>query len=593
MKAQQIGLSFPMINQPSKVVFHGLSFELPSKGLVVITGDSGIGKTSLLSMISGQKKPTKGKIIYPKNWKLNPPLYLEDQLSLVPTWHIKDFIVHPDTNNDLDQLGLPLHTRKKRFQELSGGQKMRVMVALFFSQPSACYLLDEPTHALDDALRRCMIEFLTNQANNQLIVVATHDADLIAQANHELKMCSAYESKWIDHQFNAGTFIKEQKVSLPMRKHWLKKLFWLHRGQWLGVTLTIASMMIHVGLLLTGFIQHSFVQQQQQYLELEKLEPFLWIQEVQQTDIHQSPFHLTKSQAPDLQQLSLAMSMVPDARVMISIAEWFPSSISIENIIFNVRFIDIPYQEDRLSVFWIYPNVTLPTSLEISTRKIIDTMPIFSFGRELTTIDKRPIQSWFEPPQILLSYWQWLHLLQTNTALVNGEEVTYLDMYQAIHPPASLLIHDPGGTVKNILQSNLNLHDWTIHQSIEKTYELKHLLLASTRTLTQFIFMGLWILGLFVWSTRLHWIYQNHHGQWRWLLLLHFPIRSIWQAISSKTFLSGLMILSILQFIFIFLMNRSYLIPGSTLISMVMIGLLVALIEHISRYLILLWYGHA
>jgi ABC-type cobalamin/Fe3+-siderophores transport system ATPase subunit len=351
MKAQQIGLSFPMINQPSKVVFHGLSFELPSKGLVVITGDSGIGKTSLLSMISGQKKPIKGKIIYPKSWKANPPLYLEDQLSLVPTWHIKDFIIQPDTNNDLDQLGLPFHTRKKRFQELSGGQKTRVMVALFFSQPSACYLLDEPTHALDAALRRCMIEFLTNQANSQLIVVATHDADLIAQANHELKMVSAYESKWRDHQFNAGTFIKEQKVNLSMRKHWLKKLFWLHRGHSLGGTLTIASMMIHVGLLLTGFIQHSFVQQQQQYLELEKLEPFLSIQEVQQTDIHQSPFQLTKSQAPDFQQLSFAMSMVPDARVMISIAEWFPSSISIDNVSFNMRFIDIPYQEDRLSVF--------------------------------------------------------------------------------------------------------------------------------------------------------------------------------------------------------------------------------------------------
>ena len=171
MKALHIGLSFPMINQPSKVVFHGLSFELPSKGLVVITGDSGIGKTSLLSMISGQKKPTKGKIIYPKNWKLNPPLYLEDQLSLVPTWHINDFMAHPDTNDDLHQLGLPLHTRKKRFQELSGGQKIRVMVALFFSQPSSCYLLDEPTHALDEALRRSMIEFLTNHANNRLIVV--------------------------------------------------------------------------------------------------------------------------------------------------------------------------------------------------------------------------------------------------------------------------------------------------------------------------------------------------------------------------------------------------------------------------------------
>jgi len=594
MKAHRVGLSFSFTNRPSKVVFHGLSFELPTKGLVVITGDSGIGKTSLLAMISGQKKPTKGNFFYPKSWKKNPPVYLEDQLYLVPSWHIHDFIVKPETNDYLNQLGLPLHSRKKRFGELSGGQKIRVMVALFFSQPSACYLLDEPTHALDDELRMNMIEFLSKQATHQLIVVATHDTELISRANHELTMQSAYESRWTDHQFNAGTSNQETTPRRQsMTKSWLSKLFWLHRGRWLGLTLTFASMVTHLGLLFTGLISHSLVQQTNRYVALKKIEPFFMIQEVQATDIYESPFQLVKSKAPDPQQLSSALSMIPSARVMTSIAEWFPTSIQIQEVTFDLRFIDIPYQEDAISVFWIHPHMHLPTYLKVSLIKIPESMPSFSYEKALHIIDQRPIQSWFEPPQILLSYWQWLHLLHSNSATVNGEVMSFFSIYQTIYPPSSVIVHDPHGTVKDILTSNPVHHPWTLTQPIEKTYQLKHLLLDSASVLTQCIFIGLWMLGLFVWSTRLHWIYQNHHGQWRWLLLLHLSSRKIWQAISLRTFLSGFITLGIIQWLFVAMITIWHLIPGSSFMNTFVIGSVIYLIQQISRFIMLHWYAHA
>jgi ABC-type lipoprotein export system ATPase subunit len=594
MKALRIGLSFSSIHHPSKVVFHGLTFELPTKGLVVITGDSGVGKTSLLAMISGLKKPTKGKLIYPNNWKKSPPLYLEDQLSLVPSWRIKDFVFKPEINDFLNQLNLPIHSRKKRFGELSGGQKIRVMIALFFSQPSACYLLDEPTHALDEGLRHQMIKFLTTQAMHQLIVVATHDAELIARANHELKMQSVYESKWIDHQFDAGKPNQEPKPSYQnMTTYWFHKLFWLHRGRWLGLTLTLASMIIHVGLLFTGVITYSLVRQTNRYVALNRLEPFLTIQEVQETDIYESPFQLVKSQAPDPQQLSSALAMIPEAKVVTSIAEWFPATIQIQEVTFNLRFIDIPYQQDFISVLWIHPRIHLPTYLEVSLNKMPESMPFFSYQKALRIIDQRPIQSWFEPPQILLSYWQWLHLLQSNTVNINGEVMSFLTLYETMFPPSSVLIHDPGGTVKDILTLHSSDHAWTLTQAIDKTYQLKHVLLDSAKSLTQFVFIGLWILGLFIWSTRLHWIYQNHHHQWRWLWLLHLCKKKIWQAVTLRTFLSGFITLGIVQWMFFIMMNTWHVIPGSTFISMFLIGSAVYLLQQISRFMMLSWYAYA
>jgi hypothetical protein len=285
--------------------------------------------------------------------------------------------------------------------------------------------------------------------------------------------------------------------------------------------------------------------------------------------------------------------MVPDARVFTTIAEWFPTSMHIQDIRFDLRFIDLPYQENQISVYWIYPNIDLPTYLAISSSPLMAPMPTFSYAKELTIIDKRPIQSWFEPPQILLSYWQWLHLLQSNTAFVNGEETNFFTIYQRMQPPSSVLVHDPSGAVKDILTKNPHHHPWTLISSIEKTYELKHLLLDSTRTLTQGIFIGLWLLELFIWSTRLHWIYQNHHPQWRWLLLLHLPMKRMWQTISIRTFLIGFVTLGIVQWLFIYLVDTWQFIPASTLVTMVVIGWVIYLVQQINRYVILHWYGHA
>jgi hypothetical protein len=47
------------------------------------------------------------------------------------------------------------------------------------------------------------------------------------------------------------------------------------------------------------------------------------------------------------------------------------------------------------------------------------------------------------------------------------------------------------------------------------------------------------------------------------------------------------------QWLFIFVNHHWHLIPGSTSITMLMVGTFIYLIQHISRYLILRWYGHA
>lgn len=593
MKANRIGLTYSSLKRKPKIVFHGLSFCLPAKGLVVITGDSGIGKTSLLSIISGQKKPTQGTITLPKIWQQAPPLYLEDQLACIGSWRVGDYLHQPQSNEALRDLGMLSHTQKKKFQALSGGQKIRLMVALFFSQPSACYLLDEPTHALDLALREKMITFLRKQSRERLVVIATHDAELIGVADHELKMLSAFQATWVNHPTQTIHPISSMIKGKSMVTHWLKKLYWLHRGRWLGGLLTFASMLIHIGLLVTGFIHQSLVQPASLYQQLERLEPFLTIQQVETTAIQESPFQLIKSFAPDPLQLAQAIALVEDATVLTSIAEWFPSTIEIQGVAFSLRFVDIPYQEAFISVVWIYPPITLPLSLALSTLRQADDIPQFHYQHHLQVIDQRPVKNWFESPQILLSYWQWLQLMQAETITINHVETTYLHLYQTKVPPSSVTIYDPSGRVKKVLSDAQDQHPWTMNRALEGTYALNHLLVDTTRTMTQILFLGLWILAMVVWWTRLHWIYQNHHWQWRWLLLLHVPLRKIWRAISFLTFVYGFILLTLSGMGVIFILDAFKLIPGSSVLVMTGIGFVIATIQHISRWLLLNWYAHA
>jgi hypothetical protein len=70
-------------------------------------------------------------------------------------------------------------------------------------------------------------------------------------------------------------------------------------------------------------------------------------------------------------------------------------------------------------------------------------------------------------------------------------------------------------------------------------------------------------------------------------------MKRMWQAISFRTFLSGFVTLGIVQWLFIYLVSTWQFIPGSTLVTMVVIGWVIYLVQQSNRYVILHWYGHA
>jgi iron complex transport system ATP-binding protein len=79
------------------------------------------------------------------------------------------------------------HLAQRRFDELSGGEARRVILAQAVCQGAKCLLLDEPTAGLDPAHARAVFEMLRAQCDaGSAAVICTHDLDLALRYGHTM-----------------------------------------------------------------------------------------------------------------------------------------------------------------------------------------------------------------------------------------------------------------------------------------------------------------------------------------------------------------------------------------------------------------------
>jgi len=89
----------------------------------------------------------------------------------------------------VDRVGLSdrIHHRPT---ELSGGQAQRVAIARSMVNAPSLILLDEPTGAVDTETAQQLVELLKrlNREEQVTIVIVTHDLDIAAQANRQIRL---------------------------------------------------------------------------------------------------------------------------------------------------------------------------------------------------------------------------------------------------------------------------------------------------------------------------------------------------------------------------------------------------------------------
>ena len=189
------------------VALDNVSFSVNKGEFVAIVGHSGLGKSTLLHLIGGVDRPTKGKVIVEGNdiYTLNDDnlaIFRRRQVgliyqfyNLIPILNVEENIVLPleldgkkvdknELNELLDTLGLT-NRRTHLPNELSGGQQQRTSIGRAIITHPAIILADEPTGNLDSKASEEIMELLklSNKKYKQTIIMITHNLELAAQAD--------------------------------------------------------------------------------------------------------------------------------------------------------------------------------------------------------------------------------------------------------------------------------------------------------------------------------------------------------------------------------------------------------------------------
>lgn len=169
----------------------GVTFSVKKGEFVALLGPNGAGKTTTVEMIEGIQKPTNGRIfISGREWNGNEQelrntisLSLQetrfiDKLRVTETVQLfASFYRLPQgrVNEVITTVGLD-DKRKSYVQNLSGGQRQKLALAIALLNNAELMLLDEPTTGLDPTARREIWNILMSlkQSKNTSLILTTH-----------------------------------------------------------------------------------------------------------------------------------------------------------------------------------------------------------------------------------------------------------------------------------------------------------------------------------------------------------------------------------------------------------------------------------
>lgn len=161
-------------------IFRDFSYKFDEKGLYLILGKSGVGKTTLLRIIAGIDKNFEGDVI---GGGIHSSSFAFQEYRLFPTLSALENVYLEKKENErqakelLISLGLPEESFSALPSELSGGMKQRVSIARAFFKSAPVLCLDEPTKEIgkDNAAR--LIQLIRAESEKRLIIVVTHNEE--------------------------------------------------------------------------------------------------------------------------------------------------------------------------------------------------------------------------------------------------------------------------------------------------------------------------------------------------------------------------------------------------------------------------------
>lgn len=193
MEIQKVRYSY----DNKRKVLNGISTALDEGKMYAILGQSGCGKTTLLSLLGGLDSPVDGQILYDgqdikklglANHRKNNVAFIFQSYNLIDYLTPKENVALTAKLSPqpiLERVGLTEEECKRNVLKLSGGQQQRVAIARALASDTKVILADEPTGNLDEDTAAEIISILKGCAHemNKCVIIVTHSNDLAKQAD--------------------------------------------------------------------------------------------------------------------------------------------------------------------------------------------------------------------------------------------------------------------------------------------------------------------------------------------------------------------------------------------------------------------------
>lgn len=210
IKVEDLCYKYPNSDQ---TVFDRFSCELPAKGLTVILGSSGVGKSTLIHFLLRLYAPNSGKILIDDKdikeikldeWQKNTAFVSQDseffQLSLRENLNLglqdklsdqqilklaEDCQIDTWIKEQKNGMDTMLYSGGKN---LSGGQRKRLALLRAMLRNPKVLILDEPTAGLDKEREEQLFKLVQKLSVDKAIIMVTHQESAIGFANHLIRL---------------------------------------------------------------------------------------------------------------------------------------------------------------------------------------------------------------------------------------------------------------------------------------------------------------------------------------------------------------------------------------------------------------------
>lgn len=184
------------------MVFDSLSLEFSSEKIYALVGSNGVGKTTLLNILSGIYQPTGGTIEYdgtlytekvtkekvafiPYKTKLYPYLDVFDHIKLIAElWGIKtDYLEYKRKVLEYcNRLNLDYYN--KRVESYSTGMEYKLYISLMLARDVSLVLLDEPFTMLDKKSRYLAMDLIKEK--KIITIFSSHQKDIVEYLSNDI-----------------------------------------------------------------------------------------------------------------------------------------------------------------------------------------------------------------------------------------------------------------------------------------------------------------------------------------------------------------------------------------------------------------------